>query len=176
MSNDEAPNFALWRAPLAEPSRANWEPVLAHRDDTRIDGVEAFAGHLIVHLRHDGLTALRVLDPAGGEGRDLAFDEAVYTVSASVNEEFDTTAYRFAYESLVTPATVFEEDLASGLRTVLKQQPVLGGFDPDEYESARLWATADDGTRVPMSVVRRKGAHAGRQPRRRCSTATAPTR
>jgi len=153
VANDEAPNFALWRAPLADPSRANWEPVIPHREDTRIDGVEAFASHLVVHLRRDGLTALQVLDPVAGTSRDLAFAEPVYSVGPGVNEEYDTASYRFGYQSLVTPQSVYEEDVATGARTLLKQQPVLGGYDPADYDSARVWATAADGTEVPMSVV-----------------------
>ncbi len=160
LSNDDAPNFALWRAPLSEPGRAGWEPVIAHRDDTRLDGVEAFAGHLVVHVRTAGTTGLQVLDLLDGEvgrPRDLAFDEEVRSVGPGVNEEFDTGTYRFGYQSLVTPASVFEEDLATGERTLLKQQPVLGGYEPGAYESARVWAASPDGTDVPMSVVWKRG-------------------
>jgi len=157
VANDGATNFALWRAPLADPSRPHWEVVLPHRDDTRIDGVEAFADHLVVSLRHEGTTGLRVLDPASGATRDLAFDEPVHSVGPGVNEEFETSVYRFGYTSLVTPSSVYEEDLATGRRVLLKQQPVLGGYDPAAYESERVWATATDGTRVPMSVVWKRG-------------------
>ncbi len=158
VSNDgDAPNFALWRLPLADLRRDRWEAVIAHRDDTRIEGVEAFADHLVVHARRDGVTGLAVIDLATGDRRDLAFDEEVHTAVAGVNEEFDTSTYRFGYQSLVTPATVFEEDLATGERRLLKRQPVLGDFDPAAYESTRLWAEADDGTRVPISVVAKRG-------------------
>jgi oligopeptidase B len=157
LANDGAPNFALWKAPTADPGPANWTPVIEHRDDTRLDGVEAFAGHLVVHLRRGGLTGLRVLDLAAGGARDVAFDEAVYTVSPGGNPEFDTSTYRFGYQSMKTPPSVYEEDVASGDRRLLKRQAVLGDFDPDHYESARVWATAPDGTEVPMSVVWRKG-------------------
>lgn len=153
LSNDDAPNFALWKAPLESPGRDHWQPVIAHRDDTRLGGVEAFASRLVVHVRRSGVTGLRALDPATGATRDLTFDEEVRSVSPGVNEEYDSTAYRFGYQSLITPATVFEEDLVTGERRLLKQQPVLGDFEPAEYESARVWATADDGTEVPMSVV-----------------------
>jgi oligopeptidase B len=158
VSNDgDAPNFALWRVPLADLRRDRWEPVIAHRDDTRIEGVEAFADHLVVHVRRDGVTGLAVIDLATGDRRNLDFDEEVHTVGAGVNEEFATSTYRFGYQSLVTPATVFEEELASGGRRLLKRQPVLGDFDPAAYESTRLWAEADDGTRVPISVVAKRG-------------------
>ena len=157
LANDGAPNFALWKAPTSDPALPKWEPVIEHREDTRLDGVEAFEGHLVVHLRQSGLTGLRVLDLAGEGNRDLGFDEDVYTVSPGVNREFATSTYRFGYQSLTTPASVYEEDVATGDRRLLKRQPVLGDFDPDEYEAARVWASADDGTRVPMSVVWRKG-------------------
>lgn len=154
LANDDAPNFALWRAPLVDPGPERWEPVIAHRDDTRLEAMEAFASHLVVHLRRDGTTGIRVLDPVTAEDRDLVFDEEVRSVSPGVNEEWHTTSYRFGYTSLVTPPSVFEEDVATGARTLLKQQPVLGGYDPARYESARLWAPAPDGTAVPISVVR----------------------
>ncbi len=158
VSNDgDAPNFALWRVPLGDLGRDRWEPVITHRDDTRVEGVEAFADHLVVHVRRDGITGLAVIDLATGDRRDLDFDEEVHTVGAGVNEEFATSTYRFGYQSLVTPVTVFEEDLATGERRLLKRQPVLGDFDPAAYESTRLWAEADDGTRVPISVVARRG-------------------
>ncbi len=157
LANDGAPNFALWKAPTATPGRDHWEPVIAHRDDTRLDHIDEFASYLVVHLRKEGLTGLRFLDLDGGGERDIAFDEAVYTVMPGVNHEFATSTYRFGYQSLTTPPSVYEEALGGGDRVLLKRQPVLGGFEPDDYDSARVWATADDGTEVPMSVVWRKG-------------------
>src|SRR4051812_10652884 len=157
LANDSAPNFALWKAPTAMPGRDHWEPVIAHREDTRLDHIDEFASHLVVHLRKEGLTGLRFLDLDGGGERDIAFDEAVYTVMPGVNHEFATGTYRFGYQSLTTPPSVYEEALGGGDRLLLKRQPVLGGFEPDDYDSARVWATADDGAEVPMSVVWRKG-------------------
>jgi oligopeptidase B len=157
LANDGAPNFALWKAPTATPGRDHWEPVIEHRDDTRLDHVDEFASHLVVHLRKDGLTGLRILDLGGGGERDISFDEAVYTVMPGVNREFTTDTYRFGYESLTTPASVYEEAVGGGDRVLLKRQPVLGDFHPDAYDAARLWATAEDGTEVPISIVWRKG-------------------
>jgi oligopeptidase B len=157
LANDGAPNFALWRAPTATPGRDHWEPVIEHRDDTRLEAVEAFASHLVVPLRKAGLTGLRILDLAGGGERDISFDEAVYTVGPSVNREFTASTYRFGYESLTTPPSVYEERFDGTDRVLLKRQPVLGDFDPDVYDAARLWATAEDGTKVPISLVARKG-------------------
>lgn len=151
-----AENFVLWRAPLDGQQTGaldDWSVVTAHRDDTRLDAVETFADHVVVHLRHAGLTGIRILDPRTGDTHDLVTPEPVFTIGAGMNAEFSTSRYRFGYQSLVTPPSVFEEDLATGQRTLLKQQPVLGDYDPAAYTSAREWATADDGTRVPISIV-----------------------
>ncbi len=171
VSNDEALDFALWRAPVAAPDRARWQPVLPHRPGTRLAGVEAFASHLVVHLRTDGQPGLRVIDVAALEAgpddeppppevveaasRDLTFPDAGYSLGGGANEEWTTTRYRFGYESLVTPPTVFEEDLVTGDRATLKQTPVLGDFDPAAYATTRTWATAPDGTRIPVSLAHR---------------------
>lgn len=166
VSNDDALDFALWRAPVAAPDRSRWQPVIAHQPGTRIVGVEAFALYLVVHLRTGGRPALRVIDVAALSGdepptpetvsaasRDLTFPDAGYSLGGSANEEWDTTRYRFSYQSLTTPGTVFEEDLATGERVMLKQTPVLGDFDPARYRTELVWASATDGTLVPVSLA-----------------------
>jgi oligopeptidase B len=170
VSNDEALDFALWRAPLAAPDRDRWQPVIAHSPGTRLLGVEAFASHLVVHLRTDAKPALRVIDvhaldalddgvpspdTVSAASRDLAFPDAAYTLGGAANEEWATDRYRFSYQSLTTPGTLYEEDLATGDRVELKRTPVLGDFDPDRYATARAWATTEDGTRVPISLTHR---------------------
>ncbi|MCU1500014.1 MAG: family peptidase [Acidimicrobiales bacterium] len=160
-NHDGAEDFALWRAPLdgiATAPRERWQNLLPHRAGTRIAGVEAFAGHAIVHGRTDGLTALWLLDPVTGKTRPFETDEAVGTIGPGANATFDTGTYRFSYSSMATPPSVIDEDLATGRRTVRKQLPVLDGFSPDQYASAREWATASDGTRVPISLVWRPDA------------------
>ena len=162
-----AEDFALWRAPLAGTTTAprdEWEALLPHQPGTRIAGVEAFAGHAIVHGRTDGLTALWLLDPATGALRPFETDEAVGTIGPGANATFHTGVYRFSYSSMTTPPSVIDEDLATGERTVRKQLPVLDGFDAARYESAREWATAEDGTRVPISLVWRPDAVADGEP------------
>jgi oligopeptidase B len=162
-----AEDFALWRAPLdgiRVAPRDEWEELLPHRPGTRILGTEAFAGHAIVHGRADGLTALWVLDPATGTTRRFETDDPVGTIGPGANATFDTTTYRFSYQSLTTPPSVIDEDLATGERTLRKQLPVLDGFDAAEYSSAREWATADDGTQVPISLVWRTDAVAADGP------------
>ncbi|HXH58232.1 S9 family peptidase [Iamia sp.] len=169
VSNDDALDFALWRAPLAAPDRGRWQPVVAHSPGTRLLGVEAFRDHLVLHLRSEGRPALRVIDVAaldrgGGApdpatvaaaSRDLTFPDAGYTLGGAANEEWDTRRFRFSYQSLATPGTVFEEDLATGERFQLKRMPVLGDFDPGAYRTARVWAPSGDGAEVPVSIVHR---------------------
>jgi oligopeptidase B len=155
-NHGDAPDFALWRAPLRGldvAPRSAWVEVVAHRAGRRLDGVEAFAHHLVVHGRREASTALWLLDPVTGALDPIEGDDPVATLGASANPTFDTHRYRFTYQSLTTPATLYELDTTTGDRTLLKRQPVLDGFDPAHYESAREWAVAADGTRVPISVV-----------------------
>ncbi|MGH3068334.1 MAG: S9 family peptidase [Streptosporangiaceae bacterium] len=167
LHNDHAENFELAQASLSDP--AAWTPVVRHRDDTRLLGVDAFADHLVIHLRKDGLTGLRVLR-ADGSQHEIAFPEPVYRVSPGANPEYGARSYRLAYGSLVTPDSVYDCDTGTGELTLLRRRPVLplpggAGYDPADYEQHRLWATAPDGTRVPISLVCRMGtARDGRAP------------
>ena len=159
LHNDHAENFELAWATLADP--ASWTPLIPHRDDTRLLGVDAFADHLVIHLRKDGLTGLRVLR-ADGSQHEIAFPEPVYRVSPGANPEYAARSYRLGYGSLVTPDSVYDCDTETGELTLLRRRPVLplpGGaeYDPADYEQHRLWATAPDGTRVPISLVCRAG-------------------
>jgi oligopeptidase B len=151
----DAPNGRIVQAPVNDPDA--WVERLAHRSDVKLDGLDAFAEHLVVWCRVDGMSGVTVLPATGGAPRDLVFEEAVRTVDAGWNLEYESRTLRFEYESLVTPSSVYEEDLETGERTLLKQQPVLGGYRPEDWESAREWATAPDGTRVPISLVAPKG-------------------
>jgi oligopeptidase B len=157
VTNDQAPDFRLVEAPVTTPGREHWRDVIPHVPGTRILAAEAFAGHVVVHLRRDALKGLRVIRTTDGTIHDVEFDEPVYTVMAfDENPEYDSTVYRFHYTSLVTPASVYDYDLDARTRTLRKRQPVLGDFDPDRYESLREWATAPDGASVPVSLVRRR--------------------
>ena len=155
-NHDGAEDFALWRAPLVGTSTAprdQWVTVLPHRPGTRIEGVDPFARHAVVHGRADGFTRLWVLDPASGTTREIAGPDAAATLGPGANAVWDTDLYRFTYQSLATPGSVFDEDIVTGERTLLKQVPVLGGFDPTQLQSELAWATAPDGTKVPLSIV-----------------------
>ena len=156
VTNDGAENFKLVEAPVDNPGPEQWLDVIPHRDDVRLLGADAFAGHLVLHERADGLTRLRVMSLAEGDVHTIEQPEPVHTVGPGLNPEFDTTTLRFHYTSLVTPDQSIDYDMAARTRTVVKQQPVLGGYDPDLYETDRRWATAPDGTRVPISLAWRK--------------------
>ena len=165
VTNAEALDFRLVEAPVTDPGREHWRDVIPHEPGTRILAAEAFAGHVVVHLRRDALKGLRVIRTSDGATHDVEFDEPVYTVMAlEDNPEYDATIYRFHYTSLVTPASVYDYDLDARTRTLRKRQPVLGDFDPDRYESIREWAMAPDGTLVPLSLVRRRDHPAGPAP------------
>jgi oligopeptidase B len=164
-NEDGAENFALLQAPVAEPGRANWVVRIPHRLDVRLEGVDAFAEYILVSERERGLEQLRVISLADEGEHLIEQPEAVYSVSGSGNLEFETTSVRFGYTSLVTPPSTIEYGMATKSRVVIKQQPVLGGYDPAGYETRRLWATAPDGVEVPMSIVSRRDlAHDGRAP------------
>jgi len=155
-TNDSAPNFRLVSAPVTNPSRERWTEVLPHRPDVKVDSTDAFRNHLVVYEREAGLRQIRILDLAeGAPGGDhlVGFPEPVYTVRQHENPEFDTTLLRFTYTSMVTPSSVVEYDMTARSWTVRKQTEVLGGYDPARYRSERLFATAPDGTRVPISLV-----------------------
>jgi oligopeptidase B len=163
LHNDGAVNFELAQAPVESP--AQWTPVIAHRDDTRLLGVDAFASHLVVYLRRAGLTGLRVL-PAARDAHEIDLPEPIYQVSPGANPEYETGTFRLNYTSLVTPGSVYDYDVTTSALTLLKQTPVLAGpdgrpYDPADYEQVRLWATAADGTQVPISLVRRRDAPRG---------------
>jgi oligopeptidase B len=155
LHNDGALNFELAQAPVSDPSA--WTPLIPHRADTRLLGVDAFAGHLVVYLRRDGLTGLRIIGNNGDE-HEIDFPEPIYQVGPAGNPEYETGTYRLSYVSLITPGSIYDCDVATGELTLLKQSPVLPGpdgvpYDPANYEQHRLWATAADGTKIPISLV-----------------------
>ncbi|MFC0860755.1 S9 family peptidase [Sphaerimonospora cavernae] len=156
LHNDGAVNFELATAPIADP--ASWTPLIGHREDTRLLNVDAFKDHVAVHFRRDGLTGIRILPGDGRDPYEIPFPEPLYDVTPSGNAQFETSRLRLGYTSLVTPPSVYEYDLRTGELILLKRKPVLGGYDPADYEQFREWATAEDGTRVPISIVVKKGA------------------
>jgi oligopeptidase B len=151
-------NFRLVVAPVPDPRPERWTELIPHRDDVMLEDVEVFAGHYVVHEREDGLARLRIATLADGAAHHVQFPEPAYDVAPDANAEFVTPAYRLRYQSLVTPPSVFDYDVLARSLTLLKQTEVLGGYDPSRYRTERIHATATDGTRVPISLVRRDDA------------------
>ena len=160
-TNDGARNFRLLEAEGDPPPADAWRELIPHRNDVLITGFELFRDHLVVGERQDGLTRLRVRRWDGAE-HHVAFEEAAFAVSIGTNREPETTTLRFHYSSLTTPPSVYDYDMDTRARTLLKREEVLGDFDPGRYETERLLATAPDGVRVPISLVRRKREVSGR--------------
>jgi oligopeptidase B len=157
-TNWQAPNFRVMRAPIASAGdRSQWREVIAHRDDAFIHDFEVFDGFLAVAERSGGLRKIRVKPWAGGADQLIDADEAAYTALFGANPEIDSNLLRYTYTSLTTPTTTYDYDTRDGTRTLLKRDPVPPPFDPANYRTEYLHATARDGTQVPVSVVYRKG-------------------
>ncbi len=154
-TNDGAKDFRIVTAPVAEPER--WTSFLQHRPGVLVEHLDLFAGFAVVTELRDGLTRFRVHDFAKNTWHEVSFPEPVYAAGEGDNREFETATFRFTYQSLVTPPAVYDYDLAARTRALRKQQEVLGGYDPSRYATERVWATARDGTRVPVSLAYRKG-------------------
>jgi oligopeptidase B len=155
-----AEDFKLMEAPIATPGREHWTEVVPHRPGVKLSGIDVFAGHLVLFERAEGVRRIRVhrLTATGGLSGDehvIEQPEAVSTASGG-SAEFDTHVMRYGYTSMVTPSSVFDYDMDTRERVLLKQQPVLGGYDPERYVTDRLWATAPDGARIPISIVHRR--------------------
>jgi oligopeptidase B len=157
LSNKNAKNFRLVKAPVADPSPANWVEVIAHRPDVTLEGVEAFRDYLVIAERKKGLPSLRVMELASGTSHDIEFPEPVYSASVGVNQVFETKTLRFGYQSFVTPPSVYDYRMDTRERKLMKQTEVLGGYDPSLYASERIYARAPDGVMVPISIVYKKG-------------------
>lgn len=157
VTNLEAINFRLMETPEAKTSKDNWKEKIAHRKDTLLQGIELFKDYLILNERANANTLVRIIDQKTNKKHYLDFGEPAYTVHASVNLDFDTELFRYGYTSLTTPNSTYDYNMRTREKKLLKQQEVVGGYDPSKYETERLWATADDGTRIPMSVVYKKG-------------------
>lgn len=154
LHNRDAEDFALACTSVDNPGE--WVELIPHQPGTRLESVDAFARHVVVSLRRDGLTGLRVMTDGSTDAYDMTFPEPIYSVGLAGNAEYETSSVRISYTSLVTPESVFDVDLVTRAMTLRKQKPVLGGYDPADYEQFREWATAPDGTRIPISVVARR--------------------
>ncbi len=161
LHNHTGPDFELSTAPVRPTPAEDWTPLIAHDPAVRLEDVDAFAGHLVVHQRSEGLTQLRILELGeGGVGDDylVEFDHEIYTIGSAGNPGFHQPVVRLGYTTMAVPASVYDYDVRSRELTLLRRTPVLGGYDPADYEEHRLWATADDGERIPISIVAKRGA------------------
>ena len=157
LTNDHAKNFRLMRTPVARPGRGNWQEVIPHRADVLIEDFDIFRDYLVLSERKDGLIQLRVRPWSGAAEHYLDFGEPAYLAYTSTNRQFDTKLLRFGYTSLTTPTSTYDYDMSTRQKTLLKRDQILGGFDQTNYVTERFYTTARDGTRVPVSLVYRKG-------------------
>ncbi|HVO51541.1 MAG TPA: S9 family peptidase [Thermoanaerobaculia bacterium] len=151
-TNSGGRNFRLVTAPVASPGRENWKEIVPHRPDVMLSGIDLFKDYLVLDERANGLPRFTVRSFATGESHAVSFPEPVYTVSPETNRVFDTKVFRYGYQSFVTPQSVFDYDMDARKATLLKEFEVPL-YDRTQYSSARLWATAPDGTKIPLSVV-----------------------
>ncbi|MCK0202940.1 S9 family peptidase [Ornithobacterium rhinotracheale] len=156
MTNDQAENFKLMQCPLDKTTVEHWEEIIPHRSDVLLESVEEFKDFLVITERFNGLTRLVIQNRKTKEEKLVSFDDPTYVVYPSGNEEYNSQELRFVYNSMVTPPSVYDENMVTGERKLLKQQEVLGDFNKDLYTSERLFATAQDGTKIPISVVYKK--------------------
>jgi oligopeptidase B len=163
-TNSGGRTFRLVTAPVASPHRDSWREIIANRPAVMLADLETFKTHLALFEREDGLPYIRIVDLASSSplvletSHRIEFTEPAYNASIGDNPEFDTPHLRFQYESFVTPRSVFDYDVRTRKRTLRKQQPVLGGYDPSQYMIERLHVTASDGARIPISLVLRRDA------------------
>ena len=156
-TNHEAKNFRVMTAPVSDPALENWREMIPHREDVLLEGLSVFENHLVVRERENGLERIRISNAENSDVHHVKFDEPVYSLGGSSNPEFRTQQLRFVYNSLTTPLSVFDYDMSARTRELKKQYDVLGGYDPSEYQSERIFAAAPDGVRVPISLVYKKG-------------------
>ena len=154
--NDTGRNFRLVTAPVAQPGRENWKEVISHRSDVMLAGMDFFADFYVVLEREDGLPHFRITDFTTGEWHRIGFPEPAYSAFPAQNREWETTKFRYAYQSMVTPNSVYDYDVPSRQSALLKRTEVPG-YDPSQYQAERLYAFASDGARIPVSLVYRKG-------------------
>jgi oligopeptidase B len=157
VTNDNALNFRLMETPEAKTNKANWKEKIAHRADTLLEGIDVFKNYLVLSERSKASTLIRVIDQQSNKKHYLNFGETAYTVYSSTNRDFDTDLFRYGYTSMTTPFSTYDYNMKTKDAKLLKRNEVVGGYEPANYVTERLWATADDGTQIPMSIVYKKG-------------------
>ena len=156
-TNKDALNFKVMETPVNKTGVENWKDLIPHRKDVLMLGVDEFKNFLVFSERQNGLAQLVIQDRKTQKKEFLKFDEPAYMIRSTNNPEYNTDNFRFAYTSMITPSSQYEQNLVTGKRTLLKQQEVLGGYDKNLYTTERVFATAKDGTKIPVSIVYKKG-------------------
>ncbi|MBU8935004.1 MAG: S9 family peptidase [candidate division Zixibacteria bacterium] len=157
VTNDNARNFKLVKTPVMKPGKRHWRTVIAVSDTVKIDRVEVFENHLAIYGRINGLKQIMVRDLKTGETHAIEHPEPVYVVYGEDNPDFSSSVLRYSYQSLITPESIIDYDMTTRDKVLKKQEEVLGGYDPNDYRTGRVFATAEDGTRIPISLVYRSG-------------------
>ena len=155
-TNHQAKNFRLMKTPVSDTRMEKWQEVIPHRADVYLDDTEFFKDHLVVSERKNGLLQLRIMPWSGGPDHYVDFGEPAYMALPTSNFEFDTPIVRYTYSSMTTPTSVYDYNMVTKQKTLLKREEVLGGFDTANYQTERVYVTARDGQRVPVSIVYRK--------------------
>jgi oligopeptidase B len=156
-TNWQAKNFRLMETSEATTGKENWKEVIGHRSDVLLEGIEIFKNYLVVDERKNGLTQLRVIRWSDRSEHYISFNDPAYTAGTGGNPDFNTDVLRFGYSSMTTPSSTYDYNMETRERKLMKQQEVVGGHDPNQYQSERLYAKASDGTLVPISLVFKKG-------------------
>lgn len=152
-TNWDAQNFRLMETPVTATGKEHWQEVLSHRSDVFISDFEIFKDYLVVNERKEGLNLLRVIPWESGKEHYVEFEEPAYLAYVSTNMEFDTPLLRYGYTSMTTPTSTYDYDMSTKEKKLVKREEIVGGFEPSDYRTDRLWATARDGTKVPVSIV-----------------------
>jgi oligopeptidase B len=157
-NKDDATNFKVMKTPEDKTSKENWVDLIPHREEVLVEGIDIFKDYLVVSERFDGLNKIRIMPWSGAGEYYLPFELETYTAYTTTNIDFDTEILRYGYQSMAIPSSVIDFNMRTKEKTILKEQEVLGGkFDKNNYIEERIWATAQDGTKIPMSMVYRKG-------------------
>ncbi|MEQ8549735.1 MAG: S9 family peptidase [Cyclobacteriaceae bacterium] len=157
VTNWDATNFRLMETPVNATGQENWKEVIPHRSDVLLEGIELFNNFMVIDERSNGLKNLRIIDQSSGDEHYLDFGEPAYNAYISTNAEFNTDILRFGYTSMTTPTSTFDYNMKTKEKELMKQQEVVGGHNPDDFTTERIWATARDGVKVPISIVYKKG-------------------
>lgn len=157
VTNWDATNFRLMETPEGATGKENWKEVIPHRKDVLLEGIELFNDYMVVDERKEGLSNLRIINQKTGDEHYLDFGEPAYSAYISVNAEFNTPVLRYGYTSMTTPNSTFDYNMDTKEKKLMKQQEVVGGHNPQDYVTERIWATVRDGVKVPISIVYKKG-------------------